>query len=471
MPCVALTLASSAAAQTHFVWPDTTVDISRYTTVDRCLAGVKRIRDGQVALARQAVWSDTMPQDEQQNLKPLPAPVTLAAARCAARFDSRTARLQDFALLMELYLIADRDADAKALFERRLAAITSKGVTERIAVEDSAVHIYLTVLPRRLDAAEQVLLGRARGGADRLDRLALYDRLMEAARDAGDTTRARRAAAWMLAVADSLTPAERESDKFTKMGAEGGNLVVYSAMFEIVGAKTLADSLRHSTAAMVGLMHTMWTKFTKERAEAFPFPLGERASTIAGDYWYPREASGDKHPAPGHVSIVEFIDASWLYGSCLNSGGWTAIADACAGNWYSLRRLSDRFPGLDITFVLGTRGNFLHAPPPSPAQEAELYHNWLDPYRIKGAVLSVTSRPFWNLPAPDGRRVDKTTPNAVAYGFGKSWSVDQGSGLGGRYLIDQDGLIVDVFFNEAGTIQFVDALMQRGKAGGDRAEK
>jgi hypothetical protein len=121
--------------------------------------------------------------------------------------------------------------------------------------------------------------------------------------------------------------------------------------------------------------------------------------------------------------------------------------------------------------VLGTRGNFLHVPPPSAAEEAELYHNWIDPYHITGAVLSATARPFWNLPEPDGRRVDKPDPNSVAYSFGKSWNSAQGSGAGGRYLVDQDGLIVDVFFNETATIQFIDALMHRQKAGGDRAEK
>jgi len=468
---VALTLASSAAAQTRFAWPDTTVDVSKYTTVDLCLAAVSRVREGQIALGRLGVWRDTMPYDVQEPLKPLPAPVGQTAARCAARFDARTAKLTDFSQLMQLYLVADRDADSKVILDRRLNAITTKGTHERIAVEDSAVLIYLNVKPRRLDAAEQLLVARARGGADRLDRMSIYFRLMDAARQAGDTVRSRRVAKWIVAVADSLTQDERESDKFTKMGTDGGNVVVFAAVLEIVGAKTLTDSLRHSTMAMANLMRTMWSQYTKERPEALPFPLGERAPTITGDYWYPREASGEKHPAPGRVSIVEFVDASHLYGACWNDSPWNAIPDYCTANWYSLRRLSERFPGLDITFVLGTRGDFLHAPPPSPAEEAELYHNWIDPYHIKGAVLSATARPFWNLPEPDGRRVDKPAPNSVAYSFGKSFNSDQGSGLGGRYLVDQDGLIVDVFFNEPATIGFIDALIQRAKAGGDRASK
>ncbi len=466
--CAALTLASAAAAQTRFAWPDTIVDVGKYTTVDQCLAAAKRVQAGQVARQSQIAWRDTMPYDMQESLKPLAAPVTQAAARCAARFDERTAKLADFALLMQLYLLADRDADAKALLDRRLAAIPATSAHEHIAVEDSAVDIYLAAQPKRLASTEQLLLTRARTGADRLDRMALYDRLMEAARDAGDTARARRAAEWVVAVADSLTPAERESEKFAKMGPMGGNVVVFGAVQQIVGVKTLVDSLGRSTMAMVNLMRTMWTHFTKERGDAFPLPVGEHAPPVTGDFWFPREAAGEKHPAPGHVSIVEFVDGSALYNGCLGTGSWGVITDACAFQYSSLRRLSERFPGLDVTIVVGTRGNFLHAPPPSPSEEAELYHNWIEPYRIKGAVVSVTTRPFWNLPAPDGRRVDKPTPNAIAYSFGKSWQVED-SGFGGKYLIDQDGIIVDVIFNEPATFQFVDALVQRQQVGGARA--
>ena len=446
------------------------MDVSKYTTVEACLAAAQRVRQGQVALQSKVEWRDTMPFDLQEPLRPLPALVTQTAARCAARFDQRTAKLADFAHLMELYLVADRDPDAKALLDRRLGAIVAKGTHEHVAVEDSAVLIYLTAQPKRLDPAEQLLVARAQGGGDRLDRLALYSRLLDASRDAGDTTRARRAALIVVALADSLTPAERESEKFTKLGMFGGNAVIFGAVQQIVGVKTLVDSLRHSTLAMVSLMRTMWTTYTKERPEAFPLPLGEKAPQITGDFWFPGTAAKEQHPAPHHVSVVEFVDGSSHYGACLGTGSWGVTTDACAYSWYTLRRLSDRFPGLDVTFVVGTRGDFLYAPPPSPAEEAEFYHNWIEPYHIKGAVLSVTTRSFWNLPEPDGRRVDKLTPNSIAYSFRKSWQTE-GSAIGGKYLIDQDGLIVDVIFNEQATIAFVDALLHRQNGGADRAER
>jgi hypothetical protein len=468
--CVAAMFAAPVAAQTRFEWRDTTVDLGKYTTVEQCLAAAKRVGEGQVALHSQIVWRDTMPYDVQELMKPLQPPTVQAAARCAAKFDQRTANLTDLAPLMRLYLVADRDADAKALLGRRLAAIPAKNVKEQIATEDSAVDIYLSAVPRRLDAAEQLLIARARSGPDRLDRLALYLRMMNAATEAGDTVRGRRAGEWLVATADSLTQAERESEKFEKLGPEGGNVTVFAAMLQIAGVKTLSDSLRHSSMAMVGLMRKMWSQFTKERAEALPFPLGEHAPQVVGDIWYPREAAGEKHPAAGHVSIVEFVDASALNGSCLGVSGWGVVTDACIYSFSLLRRLSERYPGLDITLVVGTRGNFLYAPPPTPAEEAELYHNWIEPFHIKGVVMSVTTRPFWNFPAPDGRRIDKLTPNSIAYGFRKSWAVE-GSGTGGKYLIDQDGIIVDVSFNEPATLAFLDVLMHRQQGGVDRAAR
>ena len=195
--------ATSAAAQTRFAWPDTAVDVAKYTVIEQCLAAANRIRGGLFWQSDRIVWRDTMPADVQGALRPDPAPVTEAAVRCAARFPEPTANLHDFAPLLRLYLVAGRDADAKALVDRRMAAVPAAGTRERAAVSDSAVDIYLRAQPQRLDAAEQLLVTRARGAGDRLDRLELYARLVDAAQNAGDTARARRAATWVVAVADS----------------------------------------------------------------------------------------------------------------------------------------------------------------------------------------------------------------------------------------------------------------------------
>lgn len=457
--------APAVGAQTRFVWPDTTVDVTKYKTPEECLAAARRIRSGLERRLDRAGRRDTLPIDPQEALRPAPAPVIATSARCAARFPVATANLADFAPLLQLYLDANRDADAKTLVARRLSKVPETAARERIAASDSAVEMYLGARPERLDAAEELLVARARGGADRLDRMELYWRLMNAANGAGDTARARRAARWIVAAADSLTKADRESDKFTTMGeSTGGNLVVFGAVQVLVGVQTMLDSLRHSTAAMVNMERNMWARFMNERPEALPLPIGEKAATIAAEYWFPREAGGAPHPAPGRVSVIAFADQADCVRHDENTG---EVVDICGFLLSQVRRLSERFPALDVTIVSATRGSFAYAPPPSPAEEATLIQHWIEAYRIPRAAIAVSSTPFWNLPSPDGRRINKPTPNLTAYSFHKSWDPVRI----GRYLVDQDGIIVDVLFNQEAVPQFIDVLLQRQKQGGDRAAK
>jgi hypothetical protein len=450
-----IVLTQSAAAQMRFTWPDTTVQLSKYSTVEQCLAATSRVSKGLARREALTLWRDTMPRDPREALEPLPAAVTETARRCAAPFTEPTADLADFAPLLALYLYAGRDSDAAALVTRRLAAVPAKNArTARAAVSDTAVDIYLTTRPTRLDAAERILLSRARDGADRIDRLDLYARLMTAANDVGDTVRARRVAGWVVALSDSLTKAERESEKFEKLGhGSGGKLLVFGAMNVLTGLPTMLDSLRHSTASLVALERSMWARVTGERPEALPSPVGERAPAITADYWYPAEAASTPRPRPGHVSLLILFD----HDACLkwNSAGDTK--DTCPMALASLRRLSERFPTLDITIVSGTHGSFLYAPPPTPTDEADMIRKWLETSRIRGAAIAVSSTPFWNLPRPDARRIDRDTPNATNYAFRTSTKWTYGS-----FLIDQDGVIVAAHgFFEPDVGKLIDVLMHR----------
>ncbi|HEX6535719.1 MAG TPA: hypothetical protein VF041_14070, partial [Gemmatimonadaceae bacterium] len=457
-------LAAPAAAQTRFEWPDTTVQISKYTTVDLCLAAIGRVRGDLYRREALTVRRDTMPQDPRENLKPWPAPVTEAAARCAARFPEATAKLDDFAPLLELYLMAGRDADASALVTRRLAAVPAKSAPERRAVDDSLVRIYLAARPAHLDEAERILVARAHeGGTDRMDRMEIYTELMSAAKGAGDTARTRRAARWVVAVADSLTPAERESEKYEKMGGGGGGkFVVFSAVQELMGIPVMLDSLRHSTAALVALERSTWATLLQERLDALPIPTGERAPTITAEYWIPSAAGNAPRPTPGHVSLLTFLDDK----DCVTVDPQGDVGDQCVSDLAQLRRLSERFPTLDITIVSGTHGSFVWAPPPTPAEEADMIQTWLASYHIPRLTVAVTSTPFWNLPRPDGRRIDKPTQNYTNYTFRKLLKPE-----GSKYLVDQDGLIVSAFgLGESDLAQFIDVLVHR-QTGGEHASK
>ncbi|MBX6331389.1 MAG: hypothetical protein IRY91_06060 [Gemmatimonadaceae bacterium] len=453
--------APRASAQTRFAWPDTAVHIAQYATADECVAAAHRVM--RILAQREAltVWRDTLPRDPRLFLEPLPAPVVETARRCAARYVEPTAPLDEFAPLLQLYLLAGRDSDAAALVARRTAAVPAKSTRERTAVGDTALAIYLAARPVRLEQAEQLLLGRARATTDRVKRLELYSQLMKAADAAGDTARARRAAQWLLAVADSLTTAERESEAFDKLAhGLGGRMVVFDAMQLMLGQRMLLDSLRSGTGALRALMRNTWAQVTGERPEAMPFPIGEHAPAVTADYWIPREASGTPHPAPGRVSIVMFLD----HHGCLHSSLWGETSDQCPPVLTALRRLSDRFPEVQVTIVTQTHGSFVYAPPPSPTEEVELIRKWLEPYAIHGLEIAVSATPFWNLPQPDGRRIDKRTPNQISYSFGKSWRPE------GAFLVDQDGLIVSaVGLNESLIASYIEVLLQRQTAGGHRA--
>ena len=122
----------------------------------------------------------------------------------------------------------------------------------------------------------------------------------------------------------------------------------------------------------------------------------------------------------------------------------------------------------DVTIVDQTHGAFAYVLPQTPAEEAELTRQWIEGYQIPHATIAVEVTPFWKLPSPDGRRIERPSPNFTAYGFGKSWTPQRSEA---RYLIDQDGIIVDVLFNYQAEPQIIEALLERQRQGGAHATK
>lgn len=467
---VALVLAmgaASAGAQTRFAWPDTTVPLARYATIEQCMAAIGRALGDAKRREALIMRRDTAPVDPKAALAPAPAPVTETARRCGTRYVEPTAPLTEFAPLLRLYLASGRDADAASLVARRLAAVPAARTREVVAVRDTAVDIYLDARPMRLELAEKLLLERARSSSNRLERIELYSRLMSAAQGARDSARTERAARLVVRLADSLTTAERESEQFDKLGPLGGRFVIYQAMRAQGGIQVMLDSLRHGTAALVALERSMWVQATGERPEALPMPIGERAPAITADYWFPRATPDTVRPRPGRVSLIVFLDA-FVAHECLHLVSIRGdVDDDCPRSLAILRRLSERFPALEVTIVTGTRGSFLYVPPPTPTEEATLVGTWLDAYRIPRAVVAITSTPFWNLPRPDARRIDKDSPNQTRYNFGKSWKA-----RGQTFLVDQDGIVVAPWgYDEDDMAQFIEVLLNRQVGGTDRGAR
>ena len=450
---LALAVAAVAApAQTSFQWPDTTAPVSSYTQVDECLAAIARVR---AAKERQdaADWTDTLPFDRQAMLRPALPAVTEIATKCAARFTEPTTNLADFSRLLPLYLAASRDSDAARLVARRIAAVPATNALARASVADSAFDAYIHARPARFGAAEDILVHRAHSSANRLERMTIYNTLMRATRDAGDSVRARRAARWLIAVADSLTREERESETFQRMEDDaGGRYVVYEAVSVLAGSGAILDSLRKSTAALVALERATWTNATGERPEALPIPLGKQAPPITADFWFPGDAARTPRPTRGHVSLVLFIDAA----ECMQNGTTEDAARGCAAPLVNARRLVERSPEVELTIVAQTHGFFMYLQPMSPADEAELIRQWLDTYHIPRMAIAVTSTPSWRLPAPDSRRVNKPTANDINYAFDKTWKTGNQS----LFLFDQQGILVNAWHYQE-MADYIDVLLHR----------
>jgi len=451
----------SASAQTRFQWPDTSEHVAHYANMEDCLAAADRVRSSVIRREELTEWHDTMPRDPREALEPQRAQVTQTASQCAAQFAEAKVDVHDFAPAMKLFLAAGRDSDAAALVERRIAAAPPKSARERGAVVDSAVEFYVRARPSRLDAAEGLLLHRARTSTDRVERLRTYFSMLQASRDAGDTVRTVRIAQMLVNVADSLTVADRQSDEFERpFDGIGGQLMIYEALDELTGLKVRTDSLLKSTAAYAALERGNWSKATGERPEALQIPIGQHAATLTADYWFPSTAGSSPRPGRGHIALVLFLEHT----DCIISSASDAAAPAsqCTTKMAELRRLAHRFPSIEIDIVMSTHGQFMYLPPTAPADEAALIKQMVDTYQVPGAVLGVTSTPFWRLPNPDSRRIDKEIPNLAHYNFGKSWRVGSGS----MFLVDPDGLIADAWrMREDELGHFIEVLMQRQNKG------
>jgi hypothetical protein len=463
--------APAAAAQSSFAWPDTTVDLSTYTTVEQCLALTDRVRAGITEREARdpAIGArDTMPWRPSEVLEPAPRPVVAAADQCVSRLGTpATVSLSDYLPFMQLYLVADRDRDAAALLARRLAANPSGKAADRAAITDSAVRVYLGARPLRLAPAESIMVERARSGTDRVQRLKAYLNIMLACATAGDSVRMRRAAEHVVAVHDSLSSADRESEAFEKLNATGLNTSLFFALRALVGDKEELESLRRGTEAYASLLRRTWATVLKMRPESFPVPIGERAAPIQAAVWFRRYDAKQPLPTPGRVALVVFLDSErcTTYSPIAN-GDLITEGLSCYPTAAALRRLAARFANLQIILVAPTHGYFMFGPPVAAAEEASLIDRWTDAHRLR-FPLAVTETPFLRVAAPDGRRIDRPDSNVIRYSFGKMLTPSQVQSF--AFLVDQNGQVVQTYspfgLGEAEFAKLIDVLLHRPQGG------
>jgi hypothetical protein len=433
-----------AGAQTRFAWPDTTVDVSRYTNVEDCTAAVARVREGITRRTRRTVWQDTLPWSTHEPVDSLPRLLVTTAQRCTARFRAATVPLADYAMMLPLFLTARRDADAGVLVSRRLAALdtsrTEKADSVRTAVTDTIFRMYLNVKPARIAAAESLAIRLRRTTARPLradPAIHLLDMSVQLAYEARimqDTALLRTHGEEAVALLDSIPPAARSAIE-EKIGFPQFNAIAYGALAARTGWQVALDSLRKSTAAFVALQVSLWRKAGGDTPNALDFPIGKRAPALVGDFRFGPDSASAEIPVPGKVNLIVFLD-----GMCMDvtPESRLRVPATCAPAVATLRRLAARFPALAITTVEHTYGYYMYLAPPPPAEEAQLVRKTLLAHGMPGSLV-VSATPFWRLPAPDRRRIDgETIPNDAQYSFGKSWGIAAGS----AFVVDREGIIV-----------------------------
>ena len=449
--------ASYAGAQTLFTWPDTTVDLAAYTTIEDCRAAVSRSIE--YTSAREDLtsgqWRDTLRLDslERRGPRSLPSSVSETARRCGARF----ANVDSVPLTLStgyiaLYLQAGWDAKAHALVDRRLTAIGPKNDTERAAVIDTVLDILRSfgkypIGQRRSAMAQEIVAAHLPKVSDRVKRVRIYASMSSFVSAEGNAdsaaARVRKIAEKMAPIIDSLT--EREFDALkSEYGAlaegidDADDFVArYYAMLNMsLGKRAFLDSLGRSTASYVKLKRGNWTRATGMRPETYGLgnPLGERASPIEAEIWLGYDPSKGQRPAPGRVSLIVFLNSHECNGVIVTS----SLYGNCARSLAPLSWLEKRFPELEITVVGQSSGYFLYLKEGmTPAKEAALTKQWLEAHGVH-APLAMTTSDSWRLPDPDGRRVSRPTENRTNYSFGKTSGVSNSA----SYLIDQDGIVV-----------------------------
>ncbi len=424
--------AAPLPAQTLLAWPDTAVDVTRYTTVEQCVAAVQRVQQQADQRETLTSWRDTLPWDPRRQLAPAPNAVTDIATRCAERFAQSGVMLDQYQDLLRLYLAAGQDSDATTLVKRRLAGLPSKAVNARKptgpAVVDSIAQIYMDATPPRLNAADALLRQPVGGIPDRIERLKVYSRMSYMAWTGGDSALARQAAKSVVTTFDSLSPSQRASvasDRqfFHRQFGVGPMLygAVHTATEILLGEGPRLDSLRVSTKALANLEHSVWNQSLAESGRMFPFPpfpgVGTQALPIHANYWFPELPAAASVPNDRKVSLLVFLD--------LRSCGKQAVVDAaqveggvCAEQFALLRRLTTRFPALEITIIARTHGYYSYGFTASPVEEAEWIRKFVRAQASSGLRIGVISAPFMRLVAPDNRRVDEDDSSTVHYAFG-----------------------------------------------------
>lgn len=425
------------AGQTQFAWPDTAVNWSRYTTIEECQAALQRSEsDIQELDFKNGYWQDTMPdyatwtnyrdRKSANEMKRAPGPTTTKATQSC--MDPRFANvdsvpLDRYALYVQLYLAAGWTPKLMPLLDRVAASNSTKFGAALDAVLDS-----IGQTPKaRYTLLQEMVLNYAPRVTDPVQRAILYGKLLFESYDwmTGDSASQRQAAKRLEKfIKDSLTDAERTAllakikRGAIKVQVLGGIVTDLDGWISGINAiidmkpDMYFDSLRKSTAAYLAYGYSQTIPIKKVTAEGkdttidlhwwnMSNPIGLPVVPIQAEVWAGRTDSTVPRPTKGHISLVVFLSPAWCPDGTKT---WT-----CPTMMSTIHRLTKQYPKLEINIVARADGSYRWLAT-SPAQEAEVLHQLMAANEVK-ATVAMTSREHYMRSKPDGRRVNRSTPD------------------------------------------------------------
>lgn len=444
-----LVTATKVDAQTRFAKPDTAVDVSRYKTVEECMA--LRNRLSQREIRKLPYWQDTLKYNQSEKRNPYPAPVRDTLALCLEKFSVASVDYGNFSEYLDwitVFYDAMRDSDADSVIAKKLS--TAKWGKEDTAGLHKVLGDILVSIQRgkglRWDTFVKLssIIDSAGDRAPWKDKISIYNSLFTLSEEFDDSAVQKSSAEKIIAIEKTLT----DKDKLNRFWLFGGRIYALNAM-DFLHNREMLDSLRASAKSYVSFRNSYWERVRGENADKLPDYSGESAKPVTGDFWFKRE--GDKVsrlpqapgslPASGRISLVVFYDIRCEDNTPVFIGQYHRFypGGQCLASYPILRRMVEQYPSLQVTIVSLTDGFIGNTEPMSPEEEAEQKSNWwLSTHKLP-ATLAVSEQEFFKLPAPDGRRVDTPHENSINYLFGSGATRVPSSTA---FLIDVDGTIL-----------------------------
>lgn len=427
------------------------IDYSAYKSHYECIAAYRRIVSDSVA---NQPWLDTAKFRSGELNISIPGKrfASRAIQECMGKFNDielDTAVL--FGELVRALILADRDEEAREIsFSNLTYSVKDSIIPLRKKALNRLRVIYRNVRPvpiekiRHIDEEYSQLLTTDETSEWKKRNYHDWDQIWELV---GDSSNRYKNSKEFLSNVDLQANLPIEQRKRIVASAW--------AALSVTERDVLRDSLELSTAAYTNMKKEHWELASGGIMGNFSSAVGLLAPPIEYDFRINNDG----------LVIVE--DSSEFYtnrnkslkmvvfiAGCIENSPGRALPQprrltgrnrACWDEFATLKRLADAYPNMEIVVYLQTKGYIAVSNTLEPEAEVEAIKEWLlNSHDIPVSTILVKRTGYFNLPAPDSRRIDEDDINR------KNYSFDQR--LGGAllayqltffsFLLDSEGRVV-----------------------------